>query len=567
MKSKKSVKAGRYVRPLLCVAAAMALSFGLMACGAKGADKRAAAPDDAHEGAEAGPAEARNPITRNPIIWADVPDVSVIRVDDTYYMSSTTMHMNPGLPIMKSRDLVNWELLGYAYDKLVDNDQMNLDSGQNAYGKGSWASSLRYHEGRFYVSTFSATSGKTHVYTTDDIESGNWQETAFEPDLHDHSLFFDDGRVYMVYGSDEIRLVELEPDFSGIKADGVNQVIIADASRPAGEDIMLPAEGSQLYKIDGRYYLMNITWPRQGMRTVVIHRADRLTGPYEGRVALQYQGIAQGGLIETPEGDWYAMLFGDRGAVGRIPYLVPVSWEDGWPILGREGVVPATLDISVDGKPAGNTNAAGIVTSDEFERPELPLAWQWNHNPAPDYWSLTDRPGYLRLTNGRVDPDLLQTRNTLTQRTFGPESAATVRIDVSAMRAGDVAGLALLQKHYGYVGVRREGGKRFVTMVSAEGEAPRELGRVPLEGNTVYLRAQADFRRGADTAEFYYRPEGGQWSPIGGPLAMQYTLPHFMGYRFGLFSFATREAGGAADFDYFRLDDPLPFRRGPVLQQ
>ena len=143
---------------------------------------------------------------RNPVIWADVPDPSVIRVDDTYYMSSTTMHMSPGLPIMKSKDLVNWELVSYAYDTLADNDALNLQNGENAYGDGSWASSLRYHDGVYYVSTFSSTTGRTHVYTTDDIESGRWQARSFEPSLHDHSLFFeDDGRVFMVYGGGDIR--------------------------------------------------------------------------------------------------------------------------------------------------------------------------------------------------------------------------------------------------------------------------------------------------------------------------------------------------------------------------
>lgn len=557
-----------YFRALRFIPAAIALLLGVTACETERADRPASTQGDTHETAKtpAGAIEARNPI-----IWADVPDVSVIRVGDNYYMSSTTMHMSPGLPIMKSRDLVNWELLGYAYDTLVDNDPMNLNSGQNAYGRGSWASSLRFHEGQFFVSTFSATSGKTHVYSTGDIESGDWQESAFEPDLHDHSLFFEDGRVYMVYGSGEIHLVELERDFSGIKAGGVNQVIIPDASAVAGKNIMLPAEGSQLHKINGKYYLMTITWPRDGMRTVLIHRADSLTGPYEGRVALQYEGIAQGNLIDTPEGDWYAMLFGDRGAVGRIPYLVPVSWENGWPVLGVDGRVPETLDFPLDKKPPANTNVAGIVASDEFDHSKLPLAWQWNHNPDRDHWSLTERPGYLRLTNGRVDTHLLQSRNTLTQRTFGPESAASIRLDVSEMRPGDVAGLALLQKHYGYVGVRQERGERFVVMVSEEGplegEGPRELGRLPLEGDLVYLKVRADFRDQNDAASFLYSLDGREWALIGEPLKMKYTLPHFMGYRFGLFSFATQEAGGRVDFDYFKLDSPAPIAKGPTLRR
>jgi beta-xylosidase len=155
---------------------------------------------------------------QNPIIWADVPDLNIVRVGGTYYMASTTMHMAPGVPIMKSKDLVNWELVSYAYNTLVDNEKMRLENGNNAYGGGSWAPSIRYHNEVFYVSTFSATSGKTHIFKTRDIESGSWEAISFSPMLHDHSLFFDDdGRVYMLYDGGNIRIVELESDLSGIK--------------------------------------------------------------------------------------------------------------------------------------------------------------------------------------------------------------------------------------------------------------------------------------------------------------------------------------------------------------
>ena len=126
----------------------------------------------------------------NPILFADVPDLSMIRVGDTYYMSSTTMHMSPGLPIMKSKDLVNWQLVSYAYDTLANMDDLNLENGKSTYGKGSWASSMRYHNGTFYVSTFAQTTGKTYVFTTKNIEKGPWKVSMFKPSYHDHSLFF-----------------------------------------------------------------------------------------------------------------------------------------------------------------------------------------------------------------------------------------------------------------------------------------------------------------------------------------------------------------------------------------
>lgn len=506
-----------------------------------------------------GSALAQN--ARNPILWADVPDVAVIRVGETYYMSSTTMHLSPGLPLMKSRDLVNWDLVGYAYETLEETDELTLQNGKNAYGGGSWASSLRYHEGTYYVTTFSHTTGKTYVYRTRDIERGPWVATSFRPALHDHSLHFEeDGRVFMVYGAGDIRLVELEPELSGLKPGGIHQVIITNASRVAGPNIGLPAEGAQLRKIRGKYYLCLITWPRGGIRTQLIFRADRLTGPYEGRVALQDQGVAQGGLIDTPQGDWYAMLFQDHGAVGRVPFLVPVKWEDDWPVLGVNGKVPMELPI-----PAGRGGLGNLVVSDEFERGPgdrpLPLAWQWNHNPDSRFWSLTARPGWLRLTTGRVDRDFVSARNTLTQRTFGPECAGTVRLDVRGLRDGDFAGLGLLQRHYGLVAVTRSGDQQAVVMIDAASDEPQERERVPFSGDVIYLRAECDFKDRADVGRFYYSLDGREWKPIGEVLRMRYTLPHFMGYRFALFHFATRTAGGHADFDYFRVGRELVGRR------
>ena len=503
------------------------------------------------------PADSRAEPARNPLIRADVPDIAMVRAGDTYYMSSTTMHMSPGLPIMKSKDLVNWELASYAYDTLADNEAMRLEGGKNAYGAGSWASSLRYHKGTFYVSTFSATSGKTHVFSTTDIDKGPWKEAKFEPVLHDLSLFFDDdGRVYMIHGGGDIKLIELTADASSIKLGGLNQVIIPNASKVAGDKVGLPAEGSQMIKVNGKYYLFNITWPPGGMRTEILHRADTITGPYEGRVALKDQGVAQGGLIDTPDGKWYAYMFQDHGAVGRIPFLLPVKWEDGWPVLGVDGKVPETLDI-----PAGKGGLGNIVAADEFNRKPgdrpLPLAWQWNHNPDNARWSLTARSGALRLTTGRVDAEVTQTRNILTQRTFGPECAATTVMDVSQMKDGDCAGLIALQKKYGFVGVRMDAGVRSVVMVRAQADSHEELARIPLDKKVVHLKIECDFKNRADTARFFFSPDGKEWTVIGKELKMVYTLPHFMGYRFGLFNQATRQAGGFVDFDCFHISDHI----------
>lgn len=491
---------------------------------------------------------------QNPIIFSDVPDMSMIRVGNTYYMSSTTMHMNPGLPLMKSNDLVNWELIGYGHTALADMDELNLDNDKNTYGRGSWASSIRYHNGTYYVSTFAQTTGKTYIYSTKDIENGPWESKEFKPAMHDHTLFFEGDKVYMIWGGGTVNIVELLPDLSNVKPE-TQRVLIENATLPSTPEGIrggLPAEGSQLFKVNGKYYLFNISWPPGGMRTVIVHRADKIDGPYEGRVVLQDKGVAQGGLIDRPNGEWYAYLFQDYGAVGRIPFLVPVQWVDGWPVLGVDGKVPSEVDL-----PASKGLVPHIVNSDDFSRKEgdpiLPLVWQWNHNPDDRLWSVSERPGYLRLKTGRLDRDFLQARNTLTQRTIGPTCVGSTAIDVSKMKDGDFAGLSLLQKKYGLLGVRAEGDKRSLVMVNATTGTPEEVAAISLKQDKVFLKAHCDFTNKKDVANFSYSLDGINWIPIGTQLKMTYTIPHFMGYRFGLFNYATRQAGGYVDFDYFNI--------------
>lgn len=487
---------------------------------------------------------------RNPNMWADVPDMAILRVGSTYYMSSTTMHMNPGVPIMKSQDLVNWEVVNYAHQALDgSNNALNLNNGQNAYGRGSWASSIRYHEGMYFVSTFSNTTGRTYVYRTSDIEKGPWQTNVINSLFHDSSLFFDDGRAFFIYGVNDIRIVELNADATAVQPGGLNQILIPNSSAIAGSNFYVTAEGAQVQKINDWYYVNLISWPAGSGRTQLLYRSRNLTGPYEGRVVLS-DNTAQGAMIDTPDGDWYAYLFRDSGAVGRIPYLVPMTWEDDWPVMGVEGRVPETLGFEVEDR-----GLIGIIRSDEFSDDSLDLVWQWNHNPDPSGWSLTERPGFLRITNTRTDASLVATRNTLTQRMFGPTCTGTVALDVSGMKDGDSAGLAALQEKYGFVGVRQSGGQRSIVMVNASSGTAQQIASVPLDQERVYLRVTGNFQNRADTANFYYSLDGSEWTEIGNELSMEYLLTHFMGYRFALFNFGTQSTGGHADFDSFHVEE------------
>jgi len=493
---------------------------------------------------------------QNPIIFSDVPDMSMIRVGDTYYMASTTMHMCPGVPIMKSKDLVNWEMLNYAYNTLGEMDELSLINGKSNYGKGSWASSLRYHNGTYYIATYAQTTDKTYIFSTNDIEKGNWKMNEFKPGFHDCTLVFDNDKAYLITGNGRLQIIELNEDLTGVKEGGVNQVLIENAS-VVTEPNMLKAEGSQLFVHEGKYYLFNISWPRGVMRTVVVNRADKLLGPWEGRIALQDKGVAQGGIIDTPDGRWFAYLFQDHGSVGRIPYLVPMKWVDGWPVIGVDGKVPDTLDL-----PASKGLIPGIVNNDEFTRkkgePALPLVWQWNHNPDNKLWSITERKGFLRLKTGRTDSLFLKSRNTLTQRTFGPTCTGTTLLDVSKLKDGDFAGLCTFQRKFGLVGVKVQNGAKYVYMVSNKTDKPTELQSIKLSQNKVFLRIECDFRNKIDIAKFFYSLDGKTWNSIGGELKMEYTLmEHFMGYRFGLYNYASKNPGGYADFDYFHIEDKI----------
>lgn len=487
---------------------------------------------------------------QNPIIWADIPDPSIVRVGSEYYMSHTTMHMAPGVPIMKSTDLVNWRTVGYAYSTLVNNDQMNLNNGKNAYSQGSWASSIRYKDGVFYVLTFSYTSGKTHLYSTKDVEKGPWKEVQFSSAYHDPSLFMDsDGRNYIVYGGSDIRILELNSEMTALKSGGLNKILIPNAQSMVGSYIV-NAEGSHIEKINEWYYVFLICWPSSGYdgRTVLVYRSRTIDGTYEGKVAHSSKGVAQGSVIQTEDGSWWGYLFQDNGSVGRSPWLMPVTWQIDWPVFNG-GVSPNTINIPVNTAPG----TAGIVTSDDFSSSVIKLEWQWNHNPDNNNWSLTERPDYYRIKTSRIDAQVVNAKNTLTQRSYGPKCSGRIAMDASGMKDGDVAGLCALQYGYGYVGVKKSGTGLSVVMVNAKSGSPTEVASTPINQDRIYLRVDMDFTNRTDKAAFFYSLDSLTWLPIGNNLQMSYDLKHFVGYRFALFNYATKNAGGHVDFDWFEI--------------
>lgn len=518
----------------------------------------------------------------NPVIFADVPDIDIIRVDDAFYMVSTTMHLSPGCPVMRSYDLVNWEIVNYVFDTLEDMDNLALRNGENNYGKGQWATTLRYNDGVYYAGFTSFSTGKTYIYHTDDIENGKWDRFVYDECFHDMSLLFDDdGRVYLVYGGGQIWCVELEKDLSAVKP-GTKRKLIEDAGLAKG----CLAEGSHVYKMNGYYYIFIITWPPHRRRTQLCYRSETLDGEWEMKVIIddnigfRNDGVAQGGIVDDKDGNWYCFVFQDHGAVGRAPVLSTMTWEDGWPVVGVDGKVPRTAKIPVAGH-----EKKGIVTSDEFinsqivrpyhnfaDTPEeagendyngsnLALEWQWNHNPDNRLWSLTEREGYLRLRTVNVCDTVANARNTISQRTFGPECGGYIKLDVSEMKDGDTAGLAAFAEKYGYVAVKIEDGKKYIVTVryndKDDVEQEFETERVEITENEVYLRVDCDYKNATDKAYFYYSLDGENWTKIGNTLKMNYYGLHFMGYRYAIFNFPTKQSGGYVDVDYFRVENKL----------
>lgn len=512
-------------------AALTVIVLSLVSCTATTGTNSVAKPDTGNSG-----------YFTNPVIYSDVPDVDVIRVGQDYYMVSTTAHMSPGAPIMHSTDLVNWEIISYVFDTLNESPANDLEGG-NIYSRGQWAASLRYHEGVFYV--FFGTGNKSYIYTTTD-PYGEWeQKLVIDEYLHDASMLFDDdGRIYLAYGARDIRIIEFKKDLSGIDESGLDVQVIN--SNPPGL-----LEGVHFYKFDGLYYMTFIWWPDGGIRTQLCFRSENVAGPYEMKTILQDDlgyaghGVAQGCFIDTAVDDnWYAMLFQDHEAVGRVPVLMPCRWINGWPMLGDEnGKVPQTMAYPLP----DSGKRTELTVSDNFENPELGLTWQWNHNPDNSLWSLTERSGYLRLRTGKIVSTIFEARNTLTQRTEGPDCSGVVSMDVSNMRDGDRAGLAAFCAEPGTISVIKENGRKYLVMTNREVEMARE----ELSVDKVFLRMDCAF--GPDTATFWYSTDDKNWIRLGGDFHMVFNMTHFTGNKFAIFYYATKTAGGYVDVDFFRF--------------
>jgi len=514
----------------------------------------------------------------NPLFFDEFSDPDLIRVGDDFYLTGTTMHAMPGLPVLHSRDLVNWTFESYAMDRLDLGPAYRLEGGQNVYGKGIWAPSFRYRDGIFYI--FSNVNGQTTQMFTARSPKGPWTRTAMKRSFHDLSVLFDDdGKAWVIWGYQDIHLAELDARLTDI-VPGSERIIIA---KGAGM-----GEGSHLYKIDGRYYITSAEW--SGPFRMPAARADRITGPWEVNPAISRDedfgetagyrvggttppfrltppnpaargglSLHQGGIVRTPAGEWWGWSMFEGNSVGRLTALSPVTWKDGWPWFGLPGNLGRTPRTWVKPRLPVQPIVAPYRRSDSFDAAVLQPIWQWNHVPDDRHWSLTARPGALRLT-ALPAGDILQARNTLTQRAVGPVSVATVEIDGAGLKPGDVAGLALLNRPYGWAGLARDASGLALMLRDEQRAAPL---RQPIAATHLWLQVAADFR--SEKAQYRWSTDGRHFTDLGSPVTMAYQLMTFQGVRYGLFAFnRDGRTGGVADMLDVTIAEPLAESRPAI---
>ena len=519
----------------------------------------------------------------NPLFYDEFSDPDILRVGDDYYLAGTTMHTVPGLVILHSKDLVNWENISYCFDRFdFTDDQFALRNGKEIYGQGIWAPCIRYANGQFYV--FSNVNGKgLQCYTSKDIH-GPWTHHNLKGKIYDLSVLFDDdGKIYAIHGYGEVHCTELKPDMSG-PIESTDRVIIPEGSAVG--------EGHHMYKIDGMYYLISTDYKPNG-RTLC-SRSKSIWGPYEtcvitadetfgyhaagltgvrGRImpdgtrfiqpapdkdATACTNIHQGGIVQDQSGQWWALLMMDFHSVGRTVTLAPMTWHDGWPMLGLEGNLgraPRTwmkpnIEASATEKPHAPYNR-----NEDFNGKQLGRVWQWNHNPDDNMWAL--KGGRLRLNTMPAD-QLMWARNSLTQRVIGPSSIATVELYTKGMKDGDVAGLGNINVPCSWIGVVKQDGKLTLRWFD---QAKNDTVDQPLTlpKQKLWLRSCGEYDK--DEAEYEYSTDGVTYHSLGRTLRLTYQLITFQGSRHALFAFnKDGHNGGYAEFDNFTVDEPCADR-------
>lgn len=519
----------------------------------------------------------------NPLFYDEFSDPDIIRVGEDYYLAGTTMHSVPGLVVLHSKDLVNWEFSSFCFDRFDDSDDFNLRNGKEAYGQGIWAPAIRYHNSKFYI--FSNINGHGLQVFISDSAKGPWKHHQIKGDIYDLSVLFDDdGKIYAIHKYGNVTVTELKPDLSG-PVEGSSKVVI-----PEGNAM---GEGHHIYKINGMYYILSADYSPMGRMQCA--RSKSIWGPYETCVISERESfgysaawtvnnvglgrpvpedgfkfknnkpsdetlicstIHQGGIVQAPDGKWWGVSMQDFNAVGRTVCLSPVTWVDGWPYFGLEKNLGRSPRTWFKPNNVVKTPVATYDRCDDFSGKTFKPIWQWNHNPNDKMWSLNkERKGWLRL-HSLPAKQLLWAKNSLTQRAIGPVSYTSVKLDASKLKAGDEAGLGAINMPYASLGVVKT--DKGLALRCYDQNTNKEVVQ-PLDKKVVWLRLWGDYDK--SQLQYSYSLDGKNWENIGEQMISPYQLKTFQGVRVALYAFNKKNVnGGVADFDNFKVEEPMADR-------
>jgi beta-xylosidase len=496
----------------------------------------------------------------NPVIFADYSDPDVIRHNDDFYLVASSFNCTPGLPILHSRDLVNWRIINHAVKDLPHPRFAEVQ-----HGCGIWAPVIRFHDGRFWI--FFPMPDEGIYVTTATNPARNWSEPHLVQagkGLIDPCPFWDDdGNAYLVHAWAKSRA-----GFNSIltmhrmSADGGK--LLDDGTVVFDGNVRHPTiEGPKLYGRKGWYYIFAPAGGvENGWQTVL--RSRNIFGPYEDRIVLaqgntEINGPHQGAWVETKTGESWFLHFQDRGAYGRVVHLQPMQWVNDWPVIGNDedGDGRGEPVLAFQKPNVGPQRHRRVLqTSDEFDARKLGLQWQWQANYQEDWSSLAARPGWLRLFSmpppGKA-VNLWPIPNLLLQKLPAPEFSVATKLDFRHLAVGEQAALVMMGQDYSYLAVRRTTTNWHVVKVAchnaAEGGSEIVEDSVPCSGKTVVLAINV--RAGA-VCTFHYSLDGDRFVPLGKPFTAR--KGKWVGAKVALFSLSAsgRPKTGYTDFDWFR---------------
>ncbi len=491
---------------------------------------------------------------KNPILPGDYSDPDVIRVGSDYYFITSTFQYSPGMAVLHSKDLVNWQYLSHCVADLTQlGPELNWDR-MNRYNRGIYAGAIRFHEGKFWV--YFTTMDEGVFLTTATNAAGPWSPVTCiwnKQGFDDPCPFWDDdGQAYLLLSTPGkqwwTHIYKMSAD--GKTVDPASEKII---------DEYQSSEGNKIYKINGTYFVFHNQVIPHGPRVGVMMRSTNIFGPYEKKIILEdFPGRYdrqpnQGGLVQTEAGDWWFITHQGRGENGtydgRPSHLLPVTWTNGWPIPGLIDKNGAGTILWSAKKPIKGFPIQAPQSNDEFSTPMLSPQWEWNYQPRAEKWSLTARPGWLRLAAFAplVKSDFFKAGNTLTQRIMGTGGGIVkVKLDASNMADGQIAGLVFFWKNYAQIGVAQKNGQRKI-IFSENGiitEGPELLPQ-----NLAWVRAKIDDQGGCN---FAYSLDGKIFTSLG--TRFSFGWHNYRGTRLGLFTYNNLGEHGSVDFDSFHYD-------------